>query len=493
MVGPESPGALKETVTPDAATRSSRVSTHFVIAAAIVLGAAAVRVPGLFSDFWLDEIWSLDNALAAASWTDIFRIRFDNNHHLNSLYLWLIGDGAPLPVYRLPAFAAGIASVVAARALAAREGRFPAIVTCVTFSLSYLLVYYSSEARGYALVVLFSLAGWLVVQRHAERPSKGHILVLAACAVLGVMAHRTFVLFLVGAYVWFDVHAQRRYPIRQATRLTWSLFALPAVIVAVGVIALRNTTVGGGPAYWIWNIYAKTASTLVGGPASGTLMWIVAAIVAGLFVAALVQDIRAGDDRWIFYGTTVVIVPVILGLFGRPETVSPRYLIVPAAFALLSISISVGRGLEKTGRIRLLALVSTALLVGLGLTHFRPINRGQYRSAIGEMLAATTSEPVTVASGDRFGGHAFRTTMVLNFYRRRMTDGPRVSYIDANRYPTSGAEWMIVESPDPESASPVYRDRFGRNFRLQQEYLASEISGVTWHLYRRADDRPSSR
>ena len=206
MVGPESPGALKETVTPDAATRSSRVSTHFVIAAAIVLGAAAVRVPGLFSDFWLDEIWSLDNALAAASWTDIFRIRFDNNHHLNSLYLWLIGDGAPLPVYRLPAFAAGIASVVAAWALAAREGRFPAIVTCVTFSLSYLLVYYSSEARGYALVVLFSLAGWLVVQRHAERPSKGHTLVLAACAVLGVMAHRTFVLFLVGAYVWFDVH-----------------------------------------------------------------------------------------------------------------------------------------------------------------------------------------------------------------------------------------------------------------------------------------------
>jgi len=83
--------------------------------------------------------------------------------------------------------------------------------------------------------------------------------------------------------------------------------------------------------------------------------------------------------------------------------------------------------------------------------------------------------------------------MVLNFYRRRMADGPRVSYVDANQYPVSGAEWMIVESPDPESGSLVYRDRFGRSFRLQSEYLASEISGVTWHLYRRADDRPSSR
>ena len=64
-------------------------------AAAVALAAAAMRVRGLFSDLWLDEIWSLDGAFAARHWWDVFlRFNLDNNHHLNTLYLFMIGDGA---------------------------------------------------------------------------------------------------------------------------------------------------------------------------------------------------------------------------------------------------------------------------------------------------------------------------------------------------------------------------------------------------------------
>ena len=34
----------------------------FLAATAITLGAAAIRARGLFSDLWLDEIWSLNGA-----------------------------------------------------------------------------------------------------------------------------------------------------------------------------------------------------------------------------------------------------------------------------------------------------------------------------------------------------------------------------------------------------------------------------------------------
>ena len=59
--------------------------------ATIGLLAVGARLPGLFTDLWVDEIWSLHDVLALQSWTDIFvTLRIDNNHHLNGLWLYLL-------------------------------------------------------------------------------------------------------------------------------------------------------------------------------------------------------------------------------------------------------------------------------------------------------------------------------------------------------------------------------------------------------------------
>jgi hypothetical protein len=460
--------------------------------AGIAAAAALIRAPGLFSDLWLDEIWSLDSARAASSWTDIFlRIHLDNNHHLNTLYLWAIGDSAPPVLYRMLAFVSGVVSVLVAWRLAAREGRLAAGVTAVTFSLSHLLVYYSSEARGYAPAVLFSLLAWGVLQRHAEQPSWRYVLAFTGCALLGVMAHRTVGFFLVGAYVWYDAEMQQRHRVREATRLTWRTFSLPVVSVAAfAAVSLRNTMVGGGLAYRLDDIAAQALSNLVGGPTGGPLMWIAAGLVAVLFAAALWQRWQAGDRRWILYATTVVLLPLILGLAGRPETLSARYFIVPAAFALLAVSIFLGRGLADGGRRRLLARVSLAVVVGLGaasMAERRTSNRGQYRRAFAEMLTAAGDQSVTVASAERFGGHAFRTRTVLNYYRRTSPMTSRLLYVEPAEYPPSGTDWIIVESPEARPGEPSHRDRYARLFDLHRDYLAPELSGVNWHLYRQAD------
>ena len=55
--------------------------------------ALALRVPGLFTDLWLDEIWTLDIVRRMDSAFDVFRtVRHSNNHHFNTLIRYWIGD-----------------------------------------------------------------------------------------------------------------------------------------------------------------------------------------------------------------------------------------------------------------------------------------------------------------------------------------------------------------------------------------------------------------
>ncbi len=86
----------------------------FVIATVGVLAVGA-RLPGLFTELWVDEVWSLRDVLALQSWTDIFvTLRIDNNHHLNGLWLYWLGSGQHQALYRLLAFVSGLGTVVIA-------------------------------------------------------------------------------------------------------------------------------------------------------------------------------------------------------------------------------------------------------------------------------------------------------------------------------------------------------------------------------------------
>ena len=87
----------------------------WLIAAALLIGAAGLRIAAANNDLWLDEIWSLRLAGQVKSPWDVFTsIHHDNNHYLNTLWMWAVGpDRRPL-VYRLPSLLAGTAAVAIA-------------------------------------------------------------------------------------------------------------------------------------------------------------------------------------------------------------------------------------------------------------------------------------------------------------------------------------------------------------------------------------------
>jgi len=90
------------------------------LAATLVLAAAA-RVAGSRNELWLDEVWSLEMARQVASPVEIFTVaRHDNNHFLNTLWLYAFrGHDAPA-LLRAHSIAAGIASVLLAWIVARR-------------------------------------------------------------------------------------------------------------------------------------------------------------------------------------------------------------------------------------------------------------------------------------------------------------------------------------------------------------------------------------
>ena len=80
-----------------------RPSDRFTTAAIFwvaALFATALRVAVIDNDLWLDEVWSVQHAASVESPAEIFfSLHHDNNHHLNTLWLWLCGPDAG-PVHR---------------------------------------------------------------------------------------------------------------------------------------------------------------------------------------------------------------------------------------------------------------------------------------------------------------------------------------------------------------------------------------------------------
>src|SRR4029078_1616327 len=118
-----------------------------LIAMAAVVVGAALRLPGLWTDLQLDEVWSIENASAAASWFDILRLKIDNNHHLTSLYMHGLGPNAAAALYRVPAYVFGVATVPLAWLIASRDSRTTALIRARLFVTAGVLVLYSSRSR----------------------------------------------------------------------------------------------------------------------------------------------------------------------------------------------------------------------------------------------------------------------------------------------------------------------------------------------------------
>ena len=127
--------------------------------------AALIRIVAARGELWLDEVWSIRLVQESAhSLRDIvFNIKHDNNHFINSFVIYILGPGRAEWLYRAPAVLAGTLAVLVAAWTYRRKNIITISAAVVLTGFSYLLVQYSSEARGYAYEILFSILAFAML------------------------------------------------------------------------------------------------------------------------------------------------------------------------------------------------------------------------------------------------------------------------------------------------------------------------------------------
>jgi len=446
--------------------------------------AAVIRLAAARRDLAIDEIWSLWFVRhVTRNFVQIFALRHDNNHLLNTMILFGMGPNLAGICYRLPAVLASIGSVWLAGRIAIRQGGFPACVTAwVLVGSSYLLILYGSEARGYSYVILFAYLSWFCLLRTETSGRWIDATAFAVSACLGFLAHLTFLYCYAGFCVW-TIWKWLRKP-------TWSLalahvppFAIAACLY---LFFIRGMGIGGGPETSVISAIISTLSIIAGGPQFGDGALVAALLMTLLLGFGFVRLWQKDKATATCYVTIIILAPAAVLMMTGHSLIYPRYFLVPVAFALLLISHTIAswRHAGCIGRTGQVAIIGAYLVGNLWWTaRLLDHGRGDYSQALAWIATQVQEGPATVSSD-----HDFRNGMIFEYYAARLwSSGSPLRYVAQQSVPQQGTDWLILHDFEGDPPFPeIVTDRAGNQYRLERTYRHHSLTGWNWWIYRRA-------
>jgi len=323
-------------------------SRELFVVSAIVLSGALLRAPFLFHSLWFDEIAAIGDFTRYGPGPILGAWFTPSNHVLQSLLTWVSATlfGTSEFTLRLPAFLAGLGTIVAVHALGRRAGG-PSIgiVAALITALMPVAVVEATEARGYALSICFTaIACWAFV-RGMQSGEPWTWIVMAFAGAMATWSHFVASLAIVGlALVAVAMFLTRGTRIALVTRDMSIMAATPPLD--------RNRR-------------GRAASALVGAVMSGAL--------ATTLLAPLAPDVIAMRSQ---FGQSQGATPTLLSAEGAriafmlggtwAAAIPPALAVLPGA-ALFLAGLAASR---SDGRVRLAILASLAglpLLVLLAL------------------------------------------------------------------------------------------------------------------------------
>jgi hypothetical protein len=464
-----------------------------LICVIIVLIGAAARIPPLFHDFWLDEAWSylMVRDLVSTPAEILTKLRTDNNHPLNSLAMYLLGTAVDWPVYRLPAFISGVACVPLSYAVMRRFGEPHACYAMALVALSYPLIVYSTEARGYAMM----LCSLLVALESARRwlASRAWLAcgIFWSAVVVGALSHLTFIHGYLSILA-FSAHELRRQSARPAQALAdfTKLQGTPLVTLATFYwIFVRQVKIGGAAPTGLIGTLIEAITMALGGPKNGPIALL---YVAGFLVLLTLglHWMKIRSPGWhLLFACGIVLVPlplVMLRLYFHPQStvIFPRYFLTSILLFLLLMGFVLGHLHQQArhGKIISGALLSVVLVGNFVQTaHFTSIGRGHYLQALGHIARESPVGPIHVTSTSEF-----RTSLLCSFYARYLPKERQIVYhFQKESERTQLVEWWIVEFLDPHQNAPRELRSGSRQFLLERYFDFYGPSGCGWAVYRR--------
>jgi uncharacterized membrane protein len=374
--------------------------------AALTLLAAALRLSTLdLQSFWYDEAFTPVHVLHPGLGATLRAfVHTENTPPLWYVVVWgfarVLGTGEV--ALRLPSALAGIATVPVAWGigweLAGRglSGRRAAIALAALVAVNPLFVWYSQEARAYALFVLFVALAMLCMLRAerwpiSDRSTPRRMALFACSAALALLSHYFAVFLVVPMALWLLRPRQGAAQWPRRARLAALAAALALALVGLALVPLILAQ-GGHGTQWIgeWALSARLEAIpqyyLTGYSAAplghGIELLVALAILAGMGLALWrAPTPRESDGALLALALTAcgVLTPLLLALLGA-DYLAPRNLI--AAMIPLSATIAVILAARRAGRagmafIALIAVAFLALSVDVDLSP--RLQRGDWR------------------------------------------------------------------------------------------------------------------
>lgn len=454
----------------------------------LTLVALLLRLYASTDNFWLDEIFTYFLAMEQVhSVSDVFTGIKIEHQFLVTLSIYLLGDQLNWVWYRFPSVIAGTGTIVLMALIGYRRMRPAAlIVTLAVAAVSYPLVVYSSEARGYAPAAFFSLAMFIFVETYWRRRKQLYLMGFWSTSVIAVLYHPAAVCIYLALGLWSLVHEWRLgggLP-RMVCKLALC-HAVPLAFMAWLYFAvMRQWGSVGGDVLPLARVIGDTMAVALGLPMRPEFRWGALFLGGALIASGLVILARlVRSDIWIFYLSALLLAPALmLGIESRPY-VYVRYFVIlfPFFFLMLGEAMDAVAKRFKEARVAVVGLC-VLMLVGnaLSTADFLRVGRGGYLEAV-QYMAAGTPWPTVKVGGD----HDFRNGLPIIFYSRYLPKDRKMVYFRLNAWPPEGPDWLLLHNTCSEVfiPKPVVKVR-GGTYRLEKSYPVLELSGVGWHLYR---------
>lgn len=449
--------------------------------AILTLIGLVLRVGGAGGAFWLDEAWSAVLADDVRTPLGVFvGINHDNNHHLNSLWLQLVGLDAPPLLGRGLSVVASTLSIFVAGLIGLSRGALVGIVTALLFALSPVLVTLGSEARGYAPMMLCMLIStwyigrWLDGDATADRP-----VTIAICFFVGTLFHLTMIFAVCALVGWPVMTLWRREGAYSAVVRSLRLLgpALISVLVALGIV-FAPAFIGGAEfrfgSYQDFTIFLflKGLLDLLGHivAVETVSFWVPAGALALLVLAR-----SFGSARLPFYWLAIVAFPLTVAALQTMNSGHGRYYLI-AGVALLFLAGEAAAAAIRAGGWK-------AFVAGLGLAFFAGASvaadldlamnkRGDVGGAI-RALASLKPGGATVTIDRETGLALIRVAAAQASYPITMVTGcPPADFLFV--------DWFNGET---EKFGPL--TRCGHRYTPLAGATSRGISGQNWTLYAR--------
>lgn len=455
-------------------------------ALAIITLAAVVMALSARGDLWFDEILSFQWAKNAKSPADIFALfRHDNNHPVNTLWIYLLGPGWPALIYRFLSICAGVGSLVLIYLITGMltpKARWPILVWSAG---SYAFILYFSEARGYGVAIACTLAAFWILLHTKRVPSSLWIAIFWGVTVLGLLSHATLIYPLAALGVWvLACSVSEHQPWRRILFACITWFLLPVLVAAIYyVFFLKPMIIAGGPRYSLLQIFSDFFAYGLGWPLSPQWTGAVVTLSFALLVAAWVWGRFRVPHMRLFLAMVIVVFPM-LGLFASgAEFLYFRYFLVCLPFVFFLIAGLIERLVESKpkwliaawGLVIICLLFQTPRISAL-IVH----GRGGYNEAMRYIANSPAAEKSV------FSDHDMLVGMVIAFYR-----GSAPSYDGIRYYPNwekrpATSDWLITTSQDLPIPKKAESLTLGTStYHLKRVFASAPVSGAHWYLYQK--------